>query len=502
MRREEYRDLLLAESEESGKVTRERPPYADALLKRCEEGDPKYTLNECFRDVSKEVLLDLLDTMGSSGNESLNQEILLAKLIHAVVDLERMQTRLPMLAPLYFDAIYNVYNHGGVLEVHEQDARSSNVAPFPYKPLLWCYYNNKIFTYVLPQEVLETLQHVDWPSLYNQNRAYSMVNTFVERAAQFLGIISFEELYESYTRVIPEHLQLPQTTFMVIVTQDAMDEYSGIEIINIDDTSYVTETTLAEQYREDLFRAGVYVNTQDRVIQGPKLGKIADLLVCKALIPLCDIPYEAVQQQDLTDWLWDFPDVKALLELLTSAFKFSEPDMEVQEICRIEDILFTVLCIGIEEFDPFDKMLENCTTEDFALSEDTLEELEDHLQDLLNCIPRWYYNGWSYYEACAKGFFTHDALQSAMDAERPEYPAVPAWISTGSRMTRDAATRVLNTATRFGIRTQQNSPVENFNPLDYIPVNPIIAHKEPGRNDPCPCGSGKKYKKCCGKARV
>ncbi len=23
--------------------------------------------------------------------------------------------------------------------------------------------------------------------------------------------------------------------------------------------------------------------------------------------------------------------------------------------------------------------------------------------------------------------------------------------------------------------------------------------KETGRNDPCPCGSGKKYKKCCGK---
>jgi uncharacterized protein YecA (UPF0149 family) len=21
-----------------------------------------------------------------------------------------------------------------------------------------------------------------------------------------------------------------------------------------------------------------------------------------------------------------------------------------------------------------------------------------------------------------------------------------------------------------------------------------------GRNDPCPCGSGKKYKKCCGRA--
>lgn len=26
----------------------------------------------------------------------------------------------------------------------------------------------------------------------------------------------------------------------------------------------------------------------------------------------------------------------------------------------------------------------------------------------------------------------------------------------------------------------------------------VIAEKEPGRNDPCPCGSGKKYKNCCG----
>jgi uncharacterized protein len=27
---------------------------------------------------------------------------------------------------------------------------------------------------------------------------------------------------------------------------------------------------------------------------------------------------------------------------------------------------------------------------------------------------------------------------------------------------------------------------------------PVTCTPEPGRNDPCPCGSGKKYKKCCG----
>jgi uncharacterized protein len=29
-------------------------------------------------------------------------------------------------------------------------------------------------------------------------------------------------------------------------------------------------------------------------------------------------------------------------------------------------------------------------------------------------------------------------------------------------------------------------------------VSPIIREAAPGRNDPCSCGSGKKYKKCCG----
>mgnify|MGYP001815985291 CR=1 FL=1 len=30
------------------------------------------------------------------------------------------------------------------------------------------------------------------------------------------------------------------------------------------------------------------------------------------------------------------------------------------------------------------------------------------------------------------------------------------------------------------------------------PVQTRVAEKKTGRNDACPCGSGKKYKKCCG----
>jgi hypothetical protein len=35
-------------------------------------------------------------------------------------------------------------------------------------------------------------------------------------------------------------------------------------------------------------------------------------------------------------------------------------------------------------------------------------------------------------------------------------------------------------------------------PSTFSPVSPIVSKPKVGRNDPCPCGSGKKYKKCCG----
>lgn len=41
-------------------------------------------------------------------------------------------------------------------------------------------------------------------------------------------------------------------------------------------------------------------------------------------------------------------------------------------------------------------------------------------------------------------------------------------------------------------------PGEDDAPLP-APVEPIKGEQTPGRNDDCPCGSGKKFKKCCGK---
>ena len=62
--------------------------------------------------------------------------------------------------------------------------------------------------------------------------------------------------------------------------------------------------------------------------------------------------------------------------------------------------------------------------------------------------------------------------------------------------------------TKFGVQIVQREEVEtdlsraaeNFDSSenkDEIDVKPIKRSEKIGRNDPCPCGSGKKYKNCC-----
>jgi len=53
---------------------------------------------------------------------------------------------------------------------------------------------------------------------------------------------------------------------------------------------------------------------------------------------------------------------------------------------------------------------------------------------------------------------------------------------------------------KYTIELEPGKP-EDIIDLEILlnPLKPKIVEKKVGRNEPCPCGSGKKYKKCCGK---
>jgi predicted aspartyl protease len=60
----------------------------------------------------------------------------------------------------------------------------------------------------------------------------------------------------------------------------------------------------------------------------------------------------------------------------------------------------------------------------------------------------------------------------------------------------DLAVTNTNGQTCLSFRTPS---VQRIDFVEYAKTRPAIATKNPSRNDPCTCGSGKKYKNCCGK---
>lgn len=63
----------------------------------------------------------------------------------------------------------------------------------------------------------------------------------------------------------------------------------------------------------------------------------------------------------------------------------------------------------------------------------------------------------------------------------------------------DTVTKVMNV--KYGIRVEREavSKVMSTNRDDSAAKRTVVKEKKPNRNDLCPCGSGKKYKDCCGR---
>jgi SWIM/SEC-C metal-binding protein len=72
-------------------------------------------------------------------------------------------------------------------------------------------------------------------------------------------------------------------------------------------------------------------------------------------------------------------------------------------------------------------------------------------------------------------------------------------VKTKARM-KEVASKFEKHSWKYKIELKPDEP-EDITDLKRLlkPPKPKIAEKKIGRNEPCPCGSGKKYKKCCGK---
>ena len=149
--------------------------------------------------------------------------------------------------------------------------------------------------------------------------------------------------------------------------------------------------------------------------------------------------------------------------LLTDRLHLNE--WEVIKTCH--DLWYYTMHKGDEEYEHADpgQYFVDCVLDPLELDDNLYGEAMKMLDDYLNNMPHWQLKG-------------HTPAETMAHLESHQQP---------------------KTHTKRSHQTIGYEDDDLWSPYSMTPTMPIITPKEPRRNDPCPCGSGKKYKNCCGR---
>lgn len=75
-----------------------------------------------------------------------------------------------------------------------------------------------------------------------------------------------------------------------------------------------------------------------------------------------------------------------------------------------------------------------------------------------------------------------------------EEPGDKGWVEFSAKFKQDGVAREHHEISEFAFKNGEWLLTEGR----MVKPEPVRKEQTVGRNDPCPCGSGKKYKKCCG----
>ena len=162
------------------------------------------------------------------------------------------------------------------------------------------------------------------------------------------------------------------------------------------------------------------------------------------------------------------PTTKKLLQTLQKKLGFTEQEAYFQRFLiwqnvqgdRFADVLQTVMGNAPKKMSSINEM----------------NEVVQVLMEFMNNAPRWIFRG-----------------RCPSDLQKPL--TSPPTIDIGPNLK------------SMGIRQEDVQRMANEKweqrHTDYnVPMIPFLTRHKVGRNDPCPCGSGKKYKNCCGRGNV
>lgn len=333
-------------------------------------------------------------------------------------------------------------------------------------------------SFVMPTELRRTIQVLRKPELQQQIKRNSDLCMMGQNLVVMTGVMSRDSLY----RYLDELVQLYDAGRLDTLVQIS------------EERDRRTRLTLAPDTCAAFPQYAAYSDTVDQVILADH-GRLGCFCHCHVLSPhdlyqqQLDRPTLLFRPYSCRDLLESVQtDIVKAAELVRYLTTHGHLDQKTAE--RIVPLLTIAIKNGLPNMTCIQWLMDTIRPVDMARSQALLNYLNG---SYINSISRWILKGYSSEQVVR--MMPPDQGRAADDQSE--------WVTEADEW---AETQAIHD--HLGISPADIEKIRQMKPID-IPVNghqdstnePVAAAGvKPGRNDPCPCGSGKKYKKCCGRA--
>ena len=320
----------------------------------------------------------------------------------------------------------------------------------------------------LPVDLCEAFfPHIRWALDDKNNQQRMSVEIAVEGLTNVIGITDQKEIIELLKVVLGNDDEENARGLLNIVRQFSLllDNMEWAE----DETTAADEDLLfvSRFGWEGTAKMKKYIEAHSKDITEMPDFDVADIVLASStLVPV--IPNE--QSKDFMHFLMTdlgFDQARAYL-ICFNLWYFKTRRGEYDETDESLELYFLSSVLGAMKNEPTDKQT---------------DEAMHRMTDYVNHLPLWHLAGHTAAE------YPSEAFVRKLTTKEPLGPVIRE-IRKEARLMTD----ILN--------GQSSKESEHAHESSWFggPIQPYVAPKKVGRNDPCPCGSGKKYKNCCGRS--
>ena len=428
------------------------------LRSSCEQGPLKSRLAELIEIERKDDLVGFCYGIGLVGVAQMKKAQVAARLAEFMVnDPNYLSLRLADIPLWRLKPLRRLVAEGGRMTVDSSTVMSVDDLPARMFGLCYLFRKKTEVTFVMPDEIVEVLDLELFDECMRVSESHEHAVKAAETLVALRGMVTIDEALAEYERLYPDdpfshfvegetalYAQARRRTALYEILEAISDEDVFVDeelevgdVIDVDvQETYLLHHDLAREYRRQ--ESGMFDEFEDEnLMTGPLGDLLKGLLAAQLQKDPRPADADMLKSFGLYSWKMRQPCVEKLRRFLDSNVPDGEDDYYYADNV-IRDVLEEAKW-GSVDADALQRYLAIMEKHRFVPDDDHVQPLLDCLMAVVNGLPVWPNNGWAPLELMTK---------------------------------RTAGAGFLN---------EDGTP------------------RKVGRNDPCPCGSGKKYKRCCGR---